>query len=191
MTREFKSFFKTVGGNEGSLCKHPTRLDTYGCGCSHDCQFCYAKSLLEFRGLWKPEQPSVADIGRIAKRILSLKKKGFNGAIRLGGMTDCFQAFESQYRVTYETIKLLNEAKIHYLIVTKSHLVATERYLNVFDKDLAHIQISLTNTDDAQALRYEKASLTSKRLNAFKTLQAFGGADGRVSPSFSVLSGVY
>jgi len=35
--REFQSFFKTVEGGEGGRCKYPTRLDTYGCGCSHDC----------------------------------------------------------------------------------------------------------------------------------------------------------
>lgn len=28
--KEFKSFFKTVEGNEGDKCHHPTRLDTYG-----------------------------------------------------------------------------------------------------------------------------------------------------------------
>ena len=38
--KEFKSFFKTVGGNEGNKCHYPTRLDTYGCGCSHDCNYC-------------------------------------------------------------------------------------------------------------------------------------------------------
>ena len=47
--REFKSFYKTVGGGEGSKCHYPTRLDTYGCGCQHDCKYCYAKSLLDFR----------------------------------------------------------------------------------------------------------------------------------------------
>lgn len=31
MSEEFKSFFKVVGGNEGSKCKYNTRLDTYGC----------------------------------------------------------------------------------------------------------------------------------------------------------------
>lgn len=49
--REYKSFYKQVGGNEGSLCRYNTRLDTYGCGCLHNCNFCYARSLLEFRGL--------------------------------------------------------------------------------------------------------------------------------------------
>ena len=66
MAEEFKSFFKIVGGNEGTLCRYNTRLDTYGCGCSHDCQFFYAKSLLEFRGLWNPSAPSVAGANRMA-----------------------------------------------------------------------------------------------------------------------------
>ena len=43
---EFKSFYKTVSGNEGNKCNYPTRLDLYGCGCFHDCSYCYAKSLL-------------------------------------------------------------------------------------------------------------------------------------------------
>lgn len=44
--RDFNSPKKTVGGNEGNKCLHNTRLDTYGCGCAHDCSYCYAKSLL-------------------------------------------------------------------------------------------------------------------------------------------------
>ena len=47
---EFKSFYKVVGGNEGNKCQYNARLDTYGCGCAHDCKYCYAKSLLDFRG---------------------------------------------------------------------------------------------------------------------------------------------
>ena len=52
--KEYKSFYKTVDGSEGQKCNYPTRLDTYGCGCVHDCKYCYAKSLLSFRGLWNP-----------------------------------------------------------------------------------------------------------------------------------------
>lgn len=59
---EFKSFFKTVSGNEGSKCHYPTRLDTYGCGCQHDCKYCYAKSLLDFRHNWHADSPKIADI---------------------------------------------------------------------------------------------------------------------------------
>ena len=41
---EYKSFYKSVGGNEGEKCNYPTRLDLY-------CSYCYAKSLLNFRKL--------------------------------------------------------------------------------------------------------------------------------------------
>lgn len=40
MGKEFKSFYKEVKGNEGSKCHYPTRLDSYGCGCQHDCSYC-------------------------------------------------------------------------------------------------------------------------------------------------------
>ena len=65
--KEYRSFLKTVTGNEGNKCNYPTRLDTYGCGCAHDCKYCYAKSLLNFRKLWNPNNPSVADIEKIRK----------------------------------------------------------------------------------------------------------------------------
>ena len=171
MDNEFKSFFKTVGGSEGNRCNYSTRLDTYGKGCQHDCSYCYAKSLLDFRKLWNPENPAVADIEKIKKKI---SKLGNYQTIRLGGMTDCFQPIEKIFRVTYETIKTLNEAKIPYLIVTKSHIVADKEYLEILDKDLAHIQITVTSTDDALSKTYEKASVPSKRIKAIETLYENG-----------------
>ena len=57
--KSFSLFYKDVGGNEGNKCHYTTRLDTYGCGCQHDCSYCYAKSLLDFRGLWNPVKPVV------------------------------------------------------------------------------------------------------------------------------------
>ena len=143
---EFKSFYKSVGGNEGGKCNYPTRLDTYGKGCSHDCSYCYAKSLLSFRGLWDAENPSVADIKKIRRKVAQIA--GTHIPIRLGGMTDCFQPAEKKYKVTYETIKALNENRVPYLIVTKSALVASDEYMAILDKGLAHIQITVTTTDD-------------------------------------------
>lgn len=171
--KEFKSFFKTVGGNEGDKCNYPHRLDTYGCGCQHDCKYCYAKSLLDFRGLWNPTEPSVADIEKIRKKIQILKKKGIN-IVRLGGMTDCFQPLESTQKVTYETIKALNEARIEYLIVTKSAMIAEPEYLEILDKDLAHIQVTVTTFKDDLAVTYEKASPPSKRVKAIEKLTELG-----------------
>lgn len=169
---EFKSFYKTVGGNEGGKCNYSTRLDTYGKGCSHDCKYCYAKSLLDFRGLWNAEDPSVADIKKIRKKVAQLR--GTSVPVRLGGMTDCFQPIEKKYRVTYETIKALNENGVPYLIVTKSPLVADDEYMAILDKKLAHIQITVTTTDDDFSRTYEKAAVPSERIKAIEKLQENG-----------------
>lgn len=171
--KSFSLFYKDVGGNEGDKCLYSVRLDTYGCGCQHDCDYCYAKSLLSFRNLWNAENPSVGYIKDIEKAIKKLPK---NKVIRLGGMTDCFQPLEKIHRVTYKTIRMLNKRKIPYLIVTKSKIVADDEYIKILDKDLAHIQITVTTLDDDlyKKLNYEKASLPSQRINAIKKLQDEG-----------------
>lgn len=171
--KSFSLFYKEVGGNEGNKCKYTTRLDTYGCGCQHDCKYCYAKSLLDFRGLWNAEKPVVGSMKQISNAIKKIPK---GSIVRLGGMTDCFQPLELKYRTTYQTIKMLNKHKIGYLIVTKNHIVANDEYLNIYDKDLCHVQVTTTCLDDElyKNLDYEKASLPSKRIEAIKKLQDKG-----------------
>jgi DNA repair photolyase len=170
-TKEFKSFYKTVKGGEGTRCNYPTRLDLYGCGCQHDCSYCYAKSLLHFRNLWNPDIPSVADIEKVKSKVKRIPE---NVIVRLGGMTDCFQPIEKTVRNTYNTIKELNKLNKHYLIVTKSSLIADEEYIDIIDKKLAHIQISVTSTDDEITKTYEKASLISERIKAIEKLNSLG-----------------
>lgn len=161
--KEFKSFYKTVGGNEGNKCHYNTRLDTYGCGCQHDCSYCYAKSLLNFRGLWDAKEPSVADLEKVERKIERIEP---GGIVRLGGMTDCFQPLEEQERVTLATIELLNKYGIGYLIVTKSDLICD--YMSILDKQLAHIQISTT------WIPAEKAVSTERRIKAIERLEKAG-----------------
>lgn len=161
--KEFKSFYKQVGGNEGNKCRYNTRLDTFGCGCQHDCSYCYAKSLLSFRNLWDAKEPAVADIDKVEQRIARLEP---GSIVRLGGMTDCFQPMEAQERVTLATIELLNKYGIGYLIVTKSDLIC--EYMNILDKELAHIQISTT------WIPCEKAVSTERRIKAIETLHTAG-----------------
>lgn len=119
---------------------------------------------MDFRNLWNPLNPRVADINKIEPGTV----------VRLGGMTDCFQVFENAYRVTYKTIELLNKRRIHYLIVTKSDMVASKKYLEILDKELAHIQISVTSTNDQTAFKYEKAPKTSRRIAAIEKLNSLG-----------------
>jgi DNA repair photolyase len=160
-----------VGGNEGGKCLYNTRLDTYGCGCQHDCKYCYAKSLLSFRHLWNAPEPRIADIQKIERTIKRIPK---GTVVRMGGMSDCFQPLEKKERVALETVKLLNQYGISYLIVTKSHLVAEREYLAALDKNLAHIQITVTCLDDQTARGYENASPSRLRLKAVSELQDAG-----------------
>jgi len=169
---EYKSFYKVVGGNEGDKCHYQTRLDTYGCGCQHDCKYCYAKSLLSFRGLWNASQPSVADINKVKRKVARIPE---GSIVRLGGMTDCFMPLEKRERVTLETIRALNERGVGYLIVTKSSLVADDEYIAAMDKKLAHIQVTVTTLDDSFAATYERgASKPSERVAAILKLQREG-----------------
>lgn len=179
--KEFKSFFKTVSGNEGSKCHYPTRLDTYGCGCSHNCKYCYAKSLLDFRKMWNAAQPAAVNLMKVHRVINRNLHAG--DIVRLGGMTDCFMPRERLMRRTYETIKMLNERRVGYLIVTKSALVADDDYMAIYDPALAHIQVSITSTDPEVSRKMENASLPADRIAAVEKLHR-GGYDVsvRLSP---------
>ncbi len=179
---EFKSPYKTITHRKfNTWCKYTARLDTYGCGCQHDCSYCYAKSLLNFRGLWSGSNPRVANIEKIGKLVLGV---GQGSVLKLGGMTDCFQPIELKVGVTYETIKLLNKYKIHYLIVTKSDIVAHDKYLDLYDKNLAHFQITITSTANEKAKEYEPgAPVVSKRIKAIEKLYKNGfDVSVRLSP---------
>ncbi|MDO5555123.1 MAG: radical SAM protein [Clostridia bacterium] len=156
------------------------RLDTYGCGCSHNCSYCYAKSLLNFRKLWNFEKPKVANIKVIERKLQKIEP---GTILRLGGMTDCMQPCELKYKNTYKTIQLLNKYKLGYLIVTKSSLIAADEYIKILDPKLAHIQISITSTSDEISKKYEKASLPEQRIKAVEKLQNLGfDVQVRLSP---------
>lgn len=173
MPQVFNSFFNSVEGNEGDLCKYPVRLDTYGCGCQHNCGYCYARSLLAFRGMWNAQSPAKASPAEIRKVVARKLRPG--QVVRLGGMTDCFQPMERSAKVTYRTIQMLNARRVHYLIVTKNDLVATDPYLEVMDRDLAHVQVSITTTDADLSRRVEPgAPVPEQRIAAAERLQAEG-----------------
>lgn len=180
MPQRFNSFFNVVEGNEGEMCHYPVRLDTYGCGCQHNCGYCYARSLLDFRGMWNPMQPATADIKKIRNVVYTKLKPG--QVVRLGGMTDCFQPMERGRKLTYRTIQMLNQRGIPYLIVTKGALVGD--YLDVLDRDLAHIQVSITSTDEGISRKVEPgASLPEDRIRAVEKLTREGyDAQVRLSP---------
>lgn len=169
---EFKKFYATTTHRKyNTWCKRTQRLDTYGCGCQHNCNYCYAKSLLTFRNFWDSNNPKIANIYKIKAAMKSIYE---NGVIRLGGMTDCFQPLELTEKVTYKTIKILNEYGIHYLIVTKSCMVSQDEYISIYDKKLAHFQITISSTNDKISKTYENCSSVTSRINSIEKLHRHG-----------------
>lgn len=164
----FNSPYKQLDRKINTWCKYTKRLDTYGCGCQHDCHYCYAKSLLSFRGFWNTTEPAEARLQTIRDEV---RKLTTNDVVRIGGMTDCFQPIENTKRITYKTIQLLNFFKINYLIVTKSDMVANEEYLKIYNEKLAHFQITITSTSSNE---YEKAPAPKRRIEAVEKLQESG-----------------
>ena len=168
---EYKSPYTVTERKIVTWCRYNARLDTYGRGCAHNCNYCYARHLLDFRGNWHPYEPAVASLETLREDVAELEP---GSVIKLGGMTDCFRPAEGEHKRTLETIKMLNERGVHYLIVTKSATCVFPEYLEVYNKDLAHFQISVTNTDDYRGARYETASPQSERIRAIETLSRRG-----------------
>ena len=168
---EYKSPYTVTERKIVTWCRYNARLDTYGRGCAHNCNYCYARHLLDFRGNWHPYEPAVASLETLREAVAELEP---GSVIKLGGMTDCFQPAEGEHKRTLETIKMLNDRGVHYLIVTKSATCVFPEYLEVYNKDLAHFQISVTNTDDYRGARYETASPQSERIRAIETLSRRG-----------------
>jgi DNA repair photolyase len=84
------------------------------------------------------------------------------------------EGYEVEMKNTFKTLKTMSKKRVGYLIVTKSHLVARDEYMAVFDPKLAHFQITVTTLDDQRSLTYEKASVPSKRIEAICKLQEAG-----------------
>ncbi len=126
---------------------------------------------MDFRKLWHPNDVSIADINKIEKTI---EKIPSGSVVRLGGMTDCFQPMEQKIENTYKTIKMLNKKGIHYLIVTKSSLVATSKYRKILNPRLAHIQVSVPSTDNKVLNDTDNAPSYENRVKAIETLYSKG-----------------
>lgn len=196
MSKEFKTLLKMPGGGEGSRCFYPVRLDPYGKGCQHNCSYCYARGLLDFRKLWDSVEPAVSDINKIRDLFSAVFDKGRNTKwasillkkvpIRLGGLTDPMQPYEEGQGATLDLLKMLKEFDYPYLLLTKSALIGTDEYLKVLDPDLAVVQVSITTLNAEKAAQLEMgASAPIERLGALRNLADAGFyTTARISPLF-------
>ena len=179
--KKFWALYNTVWWWEWEKCLYPSRLDTYGQWCSHNCSYCYARALLDFRWLWHPNNPKFIDL-KEAYRIIATEIPKWQ-ITRLWWMTDCFQPVEKVHKITYNVLKAFKACKKPYLIVTKSDLIATDEYIEVLDRDLAHIQVTITSTNDELAATYEHATRPS---DSDKIIVEFLRVNHRIQQRFKI-----
>lgn len=190
-----KSLIKKARFSEGERCYYPYRLDSYNKGCKHNCLYCYSRaSNSRFPNQWNIENIShleVSEIKKLFNDAFETDKKNKEVEVlrkriplRLGGVTDLFQPIEKHKRITYNLIKILNEYNYPYLIVTKSALVGEEEYLNILNKELAYVQLTITTLNENLARIIEpNASSILSRLDCLDKLINRGIYTGvRISP---------
>ena len=154
-------------------------------GCQYACVYCYARFMKRFTGYNEP-WGSFVDVKINTPEILKKQLKHFQQLqhlkqieqkfhVLLSSVTDPYQSLERKYQLTRKILKILaNYPQFEIEILTKSDLIL--RDIDILKK-LANIRVvfSLSMIDDKKAKFFEpRASLSSKRINAFGKLKKKG-----------------
>lgn len=149
-------------------------------GCTHDCQYCYARVTHRYRDL------SIADFSRrlFVKTNLSevlrdeLRRPGWkNEAVVIGTATDPYQPLEGTYRITRGCLEVFLEAGNPGSITTKGTLIVRDiDLLSALARETGFsVHISLISLDAGAIRRLEPgAPPPASRLRAIEKLAAAG-----------------
>jgi len=128
-------------------------------GCSFGCAYCYGR---ENKNMKDKNFSSIGikiNAPQILKQELKIKTPRH---VLLGSTTECFQYQEKQCQITEKILKILNENKISYTILTKSHLIGD--YLNLIGKRKENkIYFTLNFHSDQIVRAFEPNSSTIKQ----------------------------
>ena len=137
-------------------------------GCEFGCLYCYSQ---ENKNIKNSDFSSVLGIKENAAAILE-KELRFRSPKRilLGSTTECFQHQELRYCLTGKILEVLNQHKIPYTILTKSHLITN--YLAIIAQNKENkIYFTLNCSSDTIIRLLEKKSPSLKqRLEAIQTI---------------------
>ncbi len=161
----FKSPVSTVYKDKTSPltldCPFALALNTY-MGCEHNCLYCFVKNTYGYNGMFTSDEDKI-----VRASIEDIKKQFYDGLystknnvtanlirkkmpIKIGISTDPLQKIDLKYRVTYNSLQLLNEEQYPFIMITKGDLAKRDEYaeliaktpsiyfqtITTFDKDL-------------------------------------------------------
>lgn len=137
-------------------------------GCSHGCIYCDSRSecygIDDFAAVRAKEHAIP-----LLERELSGKKR--KGIILTGAMSDPYNPFEAEQKLTRQYLRLCDRYRFGTVIITKSDLVCRDADLlaAIAGRSPAAVNITITAADDALAKRIEPHAPSSSR--RFRTLE--------------------
>lgn len=143
-------------------------------GCCHGCIYCDSRSECYMIEDFDRVRAKEGAVESIAKELRSKKKKGVIGT---GAMSDPYNPFEKQLKLTRGALKEVNRNNFGISIATKSPLIT--RDIDILKEISTHspvlIKITITTYEDALCRKIEpKVAPSSQRFDAIKKLSEAG-----------------
>lgn len=139
-------------------------------GCPHGCKYCYASFMKRFTGHTE-EWGTFIDIKRCDKKINLKKLEGKR--VFLSSVTDCYNAYEEEYKLTRGILEQLVDVDCILNISTKSKLILRDLDLLKRMKNL-EVSMSINTMDENFKNDMDNASSIKDRLETLKTLHENG-----------------
>lgn len=143
-------------------------------GCSHGCIYCDSRS--ECYGVDNFDQVRAKEkaLALIERELRAKRKKGVVGT---GAMSDPYNPYEKEYKLTRGALELINRFGFGVSIATKSDLIV--RDMDLFKEIAKHspvlVKITVTTADDLLGAKIEpNAAVSSRRFKAIKALSQAG-----------------
>ena len=135
-------------------------------GCSHRCNYCYARFMKKFTNHNSEEWGEFVDVKINAPELAKKEiKKITSGVIVIGSVTDPYQIAEKEFEVTRKILENISNTSARVNILTKSDLILRDIDLLKQFKNL-EIAISMCSTDESIKELFEKDSPVIKsRIN--------------------------
>lgn len=143
-------------------------------GCCHGCIYCDSRSecyRIDNFDVIRAKENALALINK------ELKSKKRTGVIGTGAMSDPYNPFEREYKLTRGALELINTYGFGVSLITKSDLII--RDIDILKKIKSHspvlVKITITTCSDELCKKIEpNVAVSSKRFSAIKELSKNG-----------------
>ncbi|WP_462370173.1 radical SAM protein [Oxalobacter formigenes] len=140
-------------------------------GCPHKCVYCYAGFMKTFTN-HEEDWGDFLDVKHCDKPVSTKQLAGKN--VVISSVTDPYNAFEKQYRVTRHLLEQLQECRANITIITKSDLILRDIDL-ISQLENVEVALSVNSFDDTFRRHFEPRAPTSKRrIDALRQLHVAG-----------------